>query len=92
MCLGQKKNIRYFPNLACQVAIKTGIKHEVMPEEFVNYGCAGGLFPIQSAVKYCQKNEKAAIAVVFDQCSYRFCHNQNKNDSFTYFSMDLKVN
>ena len=59
---------------------------------FANYGCAGGLFPFQSAMTYCQRNEKAALVLVFDQCTYRFCHDQNKNDSFASFSMDLKVN
>ncbi len=79
------------PNLACQVAIKAGIKPEVMPEEFPNYGCAGGFFPIQSAMRYCQKNEKAALVLVFDQCSYRSRHDQ-KSKSIESFSMDLKVN
>ncbi|RKZ82334.1 MAG: hypothetical protein DRR19_20850 [Candidatus Parabeggiatoa sp. nov. 1] len=79
------------PNLACQVAIKADIKPDVMPEEFVNYGCAGGLFPIQSAMTYCQRNEKAALVLVFDQCNYRSRHDQ-KSDSFESFSMDLKVN
>jgi predicted naringenin-chalcone synthase len=79
------------PNLACQVAMKAGIKPDVMPEVFPNYGCAGGLFPIQSAIKYCQRNEKAALVLVFDQCTYRYRHDQ-KSDSFESFSMDLKVN
>lgn len=79
------------PNLACQVAIKTGIKPEVMPEVFPNYGCAGGLFPMKSALKYCQRNEKAALVLVFDQCNYRSRHDQ-KSPSFNSFSMDLKVN
>lgn len=79
------------PNIACQVAIKAGIKPEVMPEVFPNYGCAGGLFPTKSAIKYCQKNEKAALVLVFDQCTYRAYH-KDKNESFANFSMDLKVN
>jgi predicted naringenin-chalcone synthase len=79
------------PNLACQVAIKAGIKPEVMPEVFPDYGCAGGLFPIKSAMKYCQKNKKAALVLVFDQCNYRSYHN-DKNESSASFSMDLKVN
>jgi len=79
------------PNLACQVAIKAGIKPDVMPEVFPNYGCAGGFFPIQSAMRYCRKNEKAALVLVFDQCNYRSRHDQ-KSKSVDSFSMDLKVN
>lgn len=79
------------PNLACQIAIRAGLKPNVMPEEFANYGCAGGLFPLQSAIKYCRENERAALVIVFDQCSYRLCHDY-KYDSGIHFSMDLKVN
>lgn len=80
------------PNLACQVAMKTGIKPDVMPEEFPNYGCAGGLFPFQSAMTYCQKNKKAGLVLVYDQCNYRSSHYYKKNESVDSFSMDLKVN
>ena len=30
------------PNLACQAAMRTGMKPEIAPDEFANYGCAGG--------------------------------------------------
>ena len=79
------------PNLACQIAIQAGLKLEVMPEEFANYGCAGGLFPLKSALKYCQKNEKAALVLVFDQCNYRSYHTQQL-DSEIDLSMNLKTN
>lgn len=78
------------PNLACQAAMQTGIKPEIAPEEFANYGCAGGLFPLESAVEYCRRNQKAAIVIAFDQCTSRasFCYDQ----SDAMFKMDLKVN
>jgi predicted naringenin-chalcone synthase len=68
------------PNLACQAVIHSGIVPTTAPEEFVNYGCAAGFFPLNSAIKYCQHNEKAAIVIVFDQCNARIgssCYDPN---------------
>jgi len=78
------------PNLACQAAMRCGINPEVAPEEFAHYGCAGGFFPLENAIQYCKRNEKAAIVIVFDQCTSAasFCYDQND----PLFTMDLKVN
>lgn len=78
------------PNLACQAAMRTGINPEIAPQEFANYGCAGGLFPLESAVNYCRRNQKAAIVIAFDQCSSRasFCYDPDD----AMFKMNLKVN
>jgi predicted naringenin-chalcone synthase len=78
------------PNLACQAAMRAGINPEIAPVEFANYGCAGGLFPLESAVEYCRRNQKAAIVIAFDQCTSRasFCHNPDD----PMFKMDIKVN
>lgn len=78
------------PNLACQAAMRCGIVPEIAPEEFANNGCAGGFFPLNTAIQYCKRNEKAAIIIVFDQCTSRgsFCYDQND----PMFAMDLRVN
>jgi|SRR5665213_28339 len=77
------------PNLACQAAMRTGIKPEIAPQEVVNYGCAGGLFSLKSVVQYCSSNQKAGIIIAFDQCSSRasFCYNPENE----MFKMDLKA-
>lgn len=78
------------PNLACQAAMRMGMTPEIAPEEFAHYGCAAGFFPLQKAIQYCRLNQKAAMVIVFDQCSSRcsFCY----NPSDTMFKMDLKAN
>ena len=78
------------PNLACQAAIHSGIAPSIAPEEFANYGCAGGFYPLRTAIQYCKRNEKAAIAIVFDQCTSRasFCYDPDHE----MFKMDLKIN
>jgi len=78
------------PNLACQAVIHSGIVPTTAPEEFVNYGCAAGFFPLNSAIKYCQHNEKAAIVIVFDQCNARIgssCYDPND----PIFEMDMTI-
>jgi predicted naringenin-chalcone synthase len=78
------------PNLACQAAIHSGIAPTIAPEEFVNYGCAAGYFPLKSAIKYCQENDKAAIVIAFDQCNARVggsCYDPLDPT----FEMDMKV-
>ena len=79
------------PNLACQAAIHSGIVPSIVPEEFVNYGCAAGFFPLNTAIKYCQENEKAAIVITFDQCNARAgncCYDPND----PIFEMNLTTN
>lgn len=78
------------PNLACQAAMLADIVPALPPEEFANYGCAGGLFPLETAIQYCNRNEKAAIVLVFDQCNSRasFCYDPTD----PMFRMDLKCN
>ncbi|WP_455379347.1 3-oxoacyl-[acyl-carrier-protein] synthase III C-terminal domain-containing protein [Petrachloros mirabilis] len=78
------------PNLACQSAMRSGINPDIAPEEFANYGCAAGLFPLETAFEYCRRNQKAAVVIVFDQCNSRasFCYDPND----PMFRMDLKCN
>lgn len=78
------------PNLACQAAMRTGIQPEIAPQEVVNYGCAGGFFPLKSALQYCSRRQKMGIVIAFDQCSSRasFCYNPEDE----MFKMDLKTN
>ena len=78
------------PNLACQAAMRTGIQPEIAPQEVVNYGCAGGFFPLKSALQYCSHSQKMGIVIAFDQCSSRasFCYNPEDE----MFKMDLKTN
>jgi predicted naringenin-chalcone synthase len=78
------------PNLACQAAMRAGISVDIRPEEFANYGCAGGFLPLETAITYCRRNRKAAIVVIFDQCNGRasFCY----DSSDRLFKNDLKAN
>lgn len=78
------------PNLACQAILHAGISPEVPPEEFGNYGCAGGFFPLKAAVRYCRQNHKAAIVIVFDQCSCMATFNYDLKSPM--FTNDLRVN
>jgi predicted naringenin-chalcone synthase len=78
------------PNLACQAALAANINPDLAPEEYANYGCAGGLFPMKAAIDYCANAGKAAIVIVFDQCTTRasFCYDPGD----PMFRMDLRVN
>ncbi|MFK7972396.1 MAG: 3-oxoacyl-[acyl-carrier-protein] synthase III C-terminal domain-containing protein [Bacteroidia bacterium] len=58
------------PNLACKIAQDMGLNLDSPPMELPNYGCAAGLYALESAVNYCQKHDRAAIVYVFDQCSW----------------------
>jgi predicted naringenin-chalcone synthase len=78
------------PNLACQAAMACHIQPEIPPQELSNYGCAGGFWPLESAVQYCQRNEKAAIVIVYDQCTSRTSFGYDHKDP--QFAMDMKVN
>ena len=58
------------PNLASQIATRSGLNLIVPPEEKVYYGCASGIFVLKNAFDFCQKYNKAAIVYIFDQCSW----------------------
>ncbi len=58
------------PNLACRIAMATGLKLDAPPQELAYYGCASGLYSIEAAVDYCRHRRKAAIVFCFDQCTW----------------------
>lgn len=58
------------PNLACKLAQDMELKLDSPPMELPNYGCAAGLYALESAIKYCQTHDRAAFVYVFDQCSW----------------------
>ena len=58
------------PNLACKLAQDMDLKLDSPPMELPNFGCAAGIYALESAVKYCQTHDRAAIVYVFDQCSW----------------------
>lgn len=60
------------PNLSCQIAHACDLNLEIPPQEIANYGCASGIFSIQNAVDFCQKNDALASVVAFEQSSYAF--------------------
>ncbi len=58
------------PNIAARVVKEQGLSAIQMAEERPFYGCAGGLFSLESAIRFCSQTGKAAIVCVFDQCSW----------------------
>lgn len=60
------------PNLTCQIANEVALDLAYPPEEIVNYGCTSGIFSIQSAVDFCQKNDSLATVFAFEQTSWTF--------------------
>jgi predicted naringenin-chalcone synthase len=58
------------PNLASKLVQDLNLKVDSPPMELPNYGCAAGIYAIESAVKYCQSHDRAALVYVFDQCSW----------------------
>lgn len=78
------------PNLACQVAAESGLNLDSIPEEISYYGCASGIFSLNSAVEYCKKSNKAAIVFIFDQCSWGLQPLSKLDDES--FKSDLKSN
>lgn len=58
------------PNLACQIALATGLRLEEPPLELPYYGCASGLYLLHSAADYCRRHGKAAIVFCYDQCTW----------------------
>ena len=47
------------PNLACKIAADNGLNLDSIPEEISYYGCASGIFSLNSAVEYCRTSKKA---------------------------------
>lgn len=60
------------PNLACQIANACRFRLQAPPQEIVHYGCASGIFSIQSALEFCQKRESLAFVFAFEQSSWVF--------------------
>ncbi len=58
------------PNLACQITQTLGLNMDSMPQVLPFYGCAGGIFALNSALAYCQQHQRAAAVFTFDQCSW----------------------
>jgi predicted naringenin-chalcone synthase len=73
-CLGVAYNVSssadLLPSLAAQVASAVPLALDVPPEERAFYGCAGGLFSLESGLRYCREHERLAALCVFDQCSW----------------------
>ncbi|WP_457644155.1 3-oxoacyl-[acyl-carrier-protein] synthase III C-terminal domain-containing protein [Persephonella sp.] len=59
----------YLPNLVTQVVLNTGLQLDHPPEELPFYGCASGILSVKNAVSYCKRYRKAAVVLIFDQCS-----------------------
>ncbi len=68
------------PNLACQIAMATGLRLDTPPLELPYYGCASGIFLLHSAVDYCRRNSKAAIVFCFDQCTWDVIQDLRRED------------
>src|SRR5699024_10854722 len=49
----------FVPNLACQIGQSLTIQPSKAPQEIVNYGCASGIFSIESAFQHCQQQGSA---------------------------------
>lgn len=58
------------PSIAARVAGRVPLTLDIPAEERAFYGCAGGLFSLESAVRYCRSARKAAAVCTFDQCSW----------------------
>jgi predicted naringenin-chalcone synthase len=58
------------PSMSARVAAALGLALEVPPDERAFLGCAGGLFSLDAAVRYCRQASKAALVCCFDQCSW----------------------
>ncbi len=58
------------PSVAARVTGRMPLTLDLPAEERPFYGCAGGLFSLESAVRYCRSSQKAAVVCTFDQCSW----------------------
>jgi len=58
------------PSVAARVAKAMNLHLDYPAEERAFYGCAGSLFSLESAVRYCRTAERAAVVCTFDQCSW----------------------
>jgi predicted naringenin-chalcone synthase len=56
------------PNLAAQIAINAGLSLDEPPHEYRSYGCASGVYSLETAADYCRSHDRAAIVFCFDQC------------------------
>jgi len=58
----------FLPNIACQIVAESNLKLNHMPENLPYYGCAAAILSIESAIRFCKRENKAAIVYCFDQC------------------------
>jgi predicted naringenin-chalcone synthase len=58
------------PSLSARMATSLGLTLDVPPDERAFLGCAGGLFSLDAAVRYCQNADKGALVCCFDQSSW----------------------
>jgi predicted naringenin-chalcone synthase len=63
-------DIDVLPSLSARVAGALGLALEVPPDERAFLGCAGGVFSLDAAVRYCRDASKGALVCCFDQCSW----------------------
>ena len=58
------------PNLAVRISQASRFRDLAPPEQFVHYGCASGIWSIESAVKFCREKYASAFVFAFEQCSW----------------------
>ena len=65
-------HVDVLPNLACQVAHERKLRLLSPPQEMPYHGCASGLLQLQSAVEFCRREDKAAVVIVLEQCTWGY--------------------
>ena len=65
-------HIDVLPNLACQVAHERKLRLRSPPQEMPYHGCASGILQLQSAVEFCRRENKAAVVIVLEQCTWGY--------------------
>ncbi len=78
------------PNIASRLVSHTGMKTDIPPQEIAFYGCASGVYSLDSAREYCLKYDRASVVFVFDQCSWLM--KQIKDPHNPHFKNSLKTN
>lgn len=58
------------PSVSARVAAALELELDLPPDERPFLGCAGGLFSLDAALRYCRAATKAAAVCTFDQCSW----------------------
>lgn len=58
------------PSLSSKLVVECGLALDLPPQELPYLGCAAGLFSLESAVRYCEQHDRAALVFLFDQCSW----------------------